>query len=236
MQVSGREIEPAATCKATGNRTQRVRGRLAAPGNRANQRRAIGEVRDGSPRSQGAVVGRWRIATSLFVRRRPLVRFRIIRGVNGNLIALVKPSTQVDQPAALAAKRHCRALLGLKLSATDRTFNASHRRSTTPAARLETIAPKKSSDANVRPASKSAGRLGKEIDLTLIARAAGNQPPCCITLRMHGSEPGEEEPRRFYFLLAADAHLVSALHAPLPHGLLPPADSEAAAFLYDSLR
>lgn len=42
--------------------------------------------------------------------------------------------------------------------------------------------------------------------------------------------------RLLYSLLGAAAHLLSALHAPLPHVLLPPADSEAAAFLYDSLR
>lgn len=139
-------------------------------------------------------MGRWELATSLFVRRRPLVRFRIIRGVNGNLIAFVKPSAQVDQPASFAAERHCRAQLGLKLSTTDRTFNASHHRSNTPAARQGAIAPKRPSDARLRPVSKPAGRPRKETALTLIARAARNRTPWCLVWRKKGGEPAKEKP------------------------------------------
>jgi hypothetical protein len=74
-----------------------------------------------------------------FARPRPLVaalhtalvrvppRFLpVVLRLDGHCVPFVQPAAQVDEAAALAAKRHCRAILRLELLATDGTTKESH--------------------------------------------------------------------------------------------------------------
>lgn len=176
---------------------------------------------------------------------------RALRVLNGNLVALVEPSAQINQPTSFAAEGHRRALRGFEFATTDRTFNSSHRRWSTDRScdRKDSHDTKnrderrESPDSRLRENNQQVALSAPSIRRKRPARIVPSEPRLGIAIRLAPpherqgfTHRGSVAVRLFYSLFGAAAHLLSALHAPLPHVLLPPADSEAAAFLYDSLR